>query len=166
MITGELLGVKKGSSCRAASDTMFVNANTPDNTADHAAMFVWLTGSCPREALSFRAAVNKSRMYRSFQGNVNSASKFVLPLGSLLQLVMITPLPDHFCHTSNGWTGAFKYTVCHGVPRCTRPSQPTLASLFVGNSQSSDLLIMGSFKLRSYKVALELCPASVPDQGS
>src|SRR5687768_7156607 len=98
---------------------------TPLNTADHAAIFVWFTPNRPRAAFSFGATVKRSTNFQSFVG-------------------CVPKLPDHSLHSRSGSIGAFKYSVCQGVPRCTRPIKPRFASLLVGNAQSSELVTPGS----------------------
>src|ERR1035441_8374902 len=83
------------------SSRLLVSAITPLKAADQAARLVWLMDNWPRVALSFRAVVNRSRRCQSLVGWVRKASekktlfekRAVWP-----KLVIITPLPVHFCH--------------------------------------------------------------------
>src|SRR5208282_1151109 len=124
-----------------ASGALLESTMTPLNRADHAARLAagsglsaaTLTESWPCVALSLNAVVNKSNRSQSFFGAVFAASNgFTLPVRSIQMLVPVRPLA---VRTSD----ALRYTVCHGVPRWTRPSQPTVGNLFVGKFQSSEL---------------------------
>src|SRR5580700_4467506 len=124
-----------------------------------------------RPALASDVAVNQSNRAQSLGVQLNQASlvnepiKATCPLvarfGSMLRLIwpkfeITRVFPDHCCQVGSGSAEAFKSTVCQGVPRWTRPSQPMFGSLLVGNGQSSDLVINGSLTFRSVKVLLAL----------
>src|ERR1035437_2474117 len=125
---------------------------TPLNKADHAARFPLvgptLIGSWPRVALSLNAVVNRSNNNRSRTGAVLVASnEFALPV-QFVQVTKPTFVLAADLSVNARMFVALRKTVCHGVPRCTRPSQPTVGNLFVGKSQSSDCHISGSLKAR------------------
>src|SRR6516225_5966596 len=120
---------------------MLFKAITPLNTALHAARCVWLTGSVPRDALSLTRAVKMSNRSLSLIGAETAASK------TRPKLVCVSPVhcaqvlrPTLTCWlpkatVSARTSDAFRYTVCQGVPRCTRPIQPTVGYLYDGKSQ-------------------------------
>ena len=59
---------------------------------------------------------------------------------------LCTPkLPDHAHQFVSEETPDLRYIVCHDVPRCTRPSQPMLGNLLVGNCHASLPVMRGSF---------------------
>ncbi len=109
---------------------LFESTCTPLNNADHAAMFVWLIDSVPRDAASLMATVKTLNNRQSFVGCVSYV------LAQRYQSLVRA-------------TADFMYNVCHGVPRCTCPSQPMFANEPFGNCQSSERRIPGSFRLRS-----------------
>src|SRR5580693_4153983 len=100
----------------------------PLKTADHAAspapgsleFAATLTDNWPREALSLKAVVNTSNNSRSCTGALLAASTGLAEFPVHIAQVFV-PTP-----TSFKTFVALRYTVCHGVPRCTRPSQPTV----------------------------------------
>src|SRR6185369_181925 len=113
---------------------LFESTETPLRTADHAARFVWFTDNNPRAAASFGAVVNRLNRAQSLVGWVSARPA---------QEIQPSVSPWSF------WAWDFRYIVCHGVPRCTRPSQPMLGNLFVGKSQSSDCVIKGSLTAKA-----------------
>src|SRR5271170_5504368 len=113
---------------------VFVGTTTPLNKADHAAspacgllvsFAPTFTESWPRVALSLNAVEKRSNNCRSSAGDELYAS-------------FAFKSPVQFAQVVVFGSTDFKSTVCHGVPRCTRPSQPTVGNLFVGKSQLSD----------------------------
>src|SRR6266516_6750379 len=71
-----------GSMNRFASP--FESTDTPLKTADHAAMFVWLTDNNPRVAASFGAVVNRLNRCQSLVGWVSARPAQAIQSSSLL----------------------------------------------------------------------------------
>src|SRR5580704_15616119 len=101
-----------------------------------------LTDNWPRVALSLNAVVNRSNNSQSCVGASFSASKAFWS-------------PVQYCHVFKPFCPVvplaharmlvdLRNTDCHGVPRWTRPIQPTVASLFAGKSQLSEPATSGS----------------------
>src|ERR1022692_840547 len=131
--------------CSCAEGAELLSATMPLNTADHAArsgrsFAPRLTDNCPRVALSFRAVLKLSNNKWSVTGTEFSASKVSESPVNFFQVV--TPSAPLVAQAKI--FVALRYTVCHGVPRCTRPSQPTVGSLSAGKSQLSEYHTSGS----------------------
>src|SRR5277367_1851657 len=95
--------------------------------------------NCPRVALSFNAVLKTSNSNQSCTGAVLVASnEFPLPVQSFQ---VFKPISGTALLVKAKIFVAFRKAVCHGVPRCTRPSQPAVGNLFVGKSQASEFAI-------------------------